>query len=69
MAWWRSDEYYDSAAWRGTWALDGGGALMNQPPRQLPSRTAPYRPSTSRTDMSLSTPTSSRPSRTGERRA
>ena len=26
----RSQEYYDSAAWRGTWALDGGGALMNQ---------------------------------------
>ena len=22
--------YYDSGAWRGTWALDGGGALMNQ---------------------------------------
>jgi UDP-N-acetyl-2-amino-2-deoxyglucuronate dehydrogenase len=28
--WFRSQEYYDSAAWRGTWALDGGGALMNQ---------------------------------------
>lgn len=28
--WWRTQEYYDSAAWRGTWALDGGGALMNQ---------------------------------------
>jgi len=27
---WRSQEYYDSGAWRGTWALDGGGALMNQ---------------------------------------
>ncbi|GIG68781.1 Gfo/Idh/MocA family protein [Phytomonospora endophytica] len=27
--WFRSQEYYDSAAWRGTWALDGG-ALMNQ---------------------------------------
>lgn len=26
----RTQEYYDSAAWRGTWALDGGGALMNQ---------------------------------------
>jgi predicted dehydrogenase len=26
----RSQEYYDSAGWRGTWALDGGGALMNQ---------------------------------------
>ena len=26
----RSQEYYDSGAWRGTWAIDGGGALMNQ---------------------------------------
>jgi predicted dehydrogenase len=26
----RAQSYYDSAAWRGTWALDGGGALMNQ---------------------------------------
>jgi UDP-N-acetyl-2-amino-2-deoxyglucuronate dehydrogenase len=23
-------DYYGSAGWRGTWALDGGGALMNQ---------------------------------------
>lgn len=30
VPWWRSQEYYDSGAWRGTWALDGGGALMNQ---------------------------------------
>ncbi len=30
MRWFRSQEYYDSAAWRGTWALDGGGCLMNQ---------------------------------------
>jgi UDP-N-acetyl-2-amino-2-deoxyglucuronate dehydrogenase len=28
--WWRSQGYYDSGDWRGTWALDGGGALMNQ---------------------------------------
>jgi UDP-N-acetyl-2-amino-2-deoxyglucuronate dehydrogenase len=27
---WRSQEYYDSGGWRGTRALDGGGALMNQ---------------------------------------
>src|ERR1700761_5713023 len=27
--WWRSQDYYDSAAWRGTRAMDGG-ALMNQ---------------------------------------
>ncbi len=26
----RTQDYYESAAWRGTWALDGGGALMNQ---------------------------------------
>ena len=30
IPWWRSQEYYDSAAWRGTQKLDGGGALMNQ---------------------------------------
>lgn len=28
--WYRDQAYYDSGAWRGTWALDGGGALMNQ---------------------------------------
>lgn len=28
--WYRTQEYYDSGGWRGTWALDGGGALMNQ---------------------------------------
>ena len=27
--WYRAQDYYDSAEWRGTWALDGG-ALMNQ---------------------------------------
>lgn len=27
---WRSQSYYDSGQWRGTWLLDGGGALMNQ---------------------------------------
>jgi UDP-N-acetyl-2-amino-2-deoxyglucuronate dehydrogenase len=30
VKWFRSQEYYDSASWRGTWAVDGGGALMNQ---------------------------------------
>lgn len=30
VKWYRSQAYYDSGAWRGTWALDGGGALMNQ---------------------------------------
>ena len=28
--WYRTQEYYDSGAWRGTWSLDGGGVLMNQ---------------------------------------
>ena len=28
--WWRDQGYYDASAWKGTWALDGGGALMNQ---------------------------------------
>lgn len=30
VAWWRSQGYYDSGDWRGTWSMDGGGALMNQ---------------------------------------
>ncbi|MFC4948035.1 Gfo/Idh/MocA family protein [Pseudonocardia sp. GCM10023141] len=30
LSWWRGQAYYDSGDWRGTWALDGGGALMNQ---------------------------------------
>jgi predicted dehydrogenase len=30
IKWYRSQEYYRSGAWRGTWKLDGGGALMNQ---------------------------------------
>ncbi|GGF19550.1 Gfo/Idh/MocA family oxidoreductase [Subtercola lobariae] len=30
VAWWRSQQYYDSGQWRGTWNLDGGGAVMNQ---------------------------------------
>ena len=30
LKYYRGQEYYDSGAWRGTWALDGGGALMNQ---------------------------------------
>ena len=30
IKWLRTQEYYDSGAWRGTWALDGGGCLMNQ---------------------------------------
>ncbi|MBQ9874291.1 MAG: Gfo/Idh/MocA family oxidoreductase [Thermoguttaceae bacterium] len=30
VKWYRTQEYYDGGAWRGTWKLDGGGALMNQ---------------------------------------
>ncbi len=30
VRWWRSQAYYDSGDWRGTWRYDGGGALMNQ---------------------------------------
>jgi predicted dehydrogenase len=28
--WWREQSYYDLGGWKGTQALDGGGALMNQ---------------------------------------
>jgi len=30
VKWYRTQGYYDSGQWRGTWQLDGGGALMNQ---------------------------------------
>lgn len=30
VKWYRPPEYYSKSRWRGTWALDGGGALMNQ---------------------------------------
>ena len=30
VKWWRTQEYYDSGDWRGTWKWDGGGSLMNQ---------------------------------------
>ena len=30
VPWYRPPDYYGSSRWRGTWALDGGGALMNQ---------------------------------------
>ncbi|MCY2984695.1 MAG: Gfo/Idh/MocA family oxidoreductase [Planctomycetota bacterium] len=30
VKWFRTQAYYDSGLWRGTWELDGGGALMNQ---------------------------------------
>ena len=30
IKWWRDQKYYSDSDWRGTWELDGGGALMNQ---------------------------------------
>jgi len=30
LKYYRDQEYYNSADWRATWELDGGGALMNQ---------------------------------------
>jgi predicted dehydrogenase len=30
VKWYRPPEYYANSLWRGTWALDGGGAVMNQ---------------------------------------
>ena len=30
VKWYRPPEYYGGSRWRGTWELDGGGALMNQ---------------------------------------
>lgn len=33
--WYRTQSYYDSGAWRATWAGEGGGVLLNQCPHQL----------------------------------
>ena len=33
--WFRTQAYYDSGAWRATWAGEGGGVLMNQCPHDL----------------------------------
>jgi predicted dehydrogenase len=33
--WFRSDRYYAGGGWRGTWAGEGGGVLMNQCPHNL----------------------------------
>ncbi|MGI6247835.1 MAG: Gfo/Idh/MocA family protein [Acutalibacteraceae bacterium] len=30
VKWYRTQEYYDTGGWRGTWSMDGGGSLMNQ---------------------------------------
>jgi predicted dehydrogenase len=32
---WRDHDYYLSDAWRGTWAGEGGGVLVNQAPHQI----------------------------------
>jgi len=34
-SWYRSQSYYDSGSWRGTWEGEGGGVLLNQAPHQL----------------------------------
>ena len=33
--WYRTQYYYDTGAWRATWAGEGGGVLYNQAPHQL----------------------------------
>ena len=33
--WYRTQAYYDSGAWRGTWSGEGGGVLLNQAPHNL----------------------------------
>lgn len=30
VKWFRDESYYENSTWKGTWAFDGGGALMNQ---------------------------------------
>jgi UDP-N-acetyl-2-amino-2-deoxyglucuronate dehydrogenase len=32
---WRDEQYYKSDPWRGSWAAEGGGVLVNQAPHQL----------------------------------
>jgi predicted dehydrogenase len=33
--WYRSQAYYDSGSWRGTWSGEGGGIIMNQAPHSI----------------------------------
>ena len=35
LKWYRSDKYYASGGWRGTWKMDGGGSLANQTIHQI----------------------------------
>lgn len=30
VRWYRAPSYYEESPWRGTWSMDGGGAVMNQ---------------------------------------
>jgi predicted dehydrogenase len=32
---WRDEAYYRSDPWRGTWAMEGGGVIVNQAPHQF----------------------------------
>ena len=34
-SWFRTQHYFDSSGWRGTWDGEGGGVLLNQCPHQL----------------------------------
>jgi predicted dehydrogenase len=34
-SWYRTQHYYNSGAWRGTWDGEGGGVLLNQAPHNL----------------------------------
>ena len=34
-SWYRTQSYYDSGTWRGTWDGEGGGVLINQAPHSL----------------------------------
>ena len=33
--WYRSQAYYETASWRGTWSGEGGGVLINQAPHSI----------------------------------
>jgi predicted dehydrogenase len=35
VPWYRTQAYYNSGSWRGTWKGEGGGVLMNQAPHSL----------------------------------
>ena len=35
LKYYRTQEYYDKGGWRGTWKMDGGGAIMNQTIHQI----------------------------------